>query len=361
MRILVLTTDAYGGYGGIALCSRDIADALAGLPMVEEVVVVPRNLHFPAVDIPARVSFHPEAAKGKLAFLRTAFGIARGRFDFIICGHINLLPVALLLKFKLRTPLVLLAHGIEVWGHPTRLNRHLIAYVDGVWAVSAVTRDRMYAWAGITKDRFAVLPNAIHQERYGISPPRTDFMERFGLTGRKVLLTLGRLSASERYKGVDEVMEVLPALLAGQPNLIYLIAGDGNDRPRLEAKARELGVSDHVAFAGFVPESEKADVYRLADVFVMPGRGEGFGFVFLEAMACGIPVVASRLDGSYEAVRSGLLGRAVDPNDRTALIKAIHEALAEPRTIPEGLDYFAFPEFKRRLHAELQRIVKSQG
>lgn len=360
MRILVLTTDAYGGHGGIALYSRDIADALAGFSVVEEVVVIPRNLHFPPADIPARVSFHPEAAKGKLAFLRTAFGIARGRFDLLICGHINLLPVASLLKLKLRTPLVLLAYGIDVWNHPSRLNRYLMAHVDGVWAISAITRDRMCAWAGLPADRFAVLPNAIHQNRYGISPPRTDLMERFGLTGHKVLLTLGRLSASECYKGVDEVMEALSTLLVGQPNLIYLIAGDGNDRPRLEVKARELGVSDHVVFAGFVPESEKADVYRLADVFVMPGRGEGFGFVFLEAMACGIPVVASRLDGSYEAVRSGMLGRAVDPNDRTSLVKAIHEALEEPRAIPDGLDYFAFPEFKRRLHTELQRVVKSR-
>ena len=92
------------------------------------------------------------------------------------------------------------------------------------------------------------------------------------------------------------------------PNIAYLIVGDGDDRQRLEAKARSRGIDDRVVFAGFIPEAEKADHYRLADAFVMPGRGEGFGFVFLEALACGIPVVGSRLDGSREALAPGGVG-----------------------------------------------------
>lgn len=359
MRVLVLTTDAYGGNGGIALYNRDLVDALSAFPEVEEVVVVPRNLHFTPTDVPARVSFHTEGTGGKVAFLRTAFAVAHNRFDLVICGHINLLPVATILSFRLRAPLVLLAYGIEVWNRPASLfKRRLLARVDAVWAISAVTRDRMKVWSGLPEDCFTVLPNAIHLERYGMEPRRPDLVERYGLGGHKVLLTLGRLSASERYKGMDEVLEVMPALLSVQPDLIYLIAGDGDDRSRLEAKARDLGVADQVKFAGFVQESEKADVFRLADVFVMPGRGEGFGFVFLEAMACGISVVASRLDGSFEAVRGGILGQVVDPDDRMALIEAIREALVKPGGVPEGLSYFAFPEFQRRLNDSLRRVVR---
>lgn len=360
MRILVLTTDAYGGHGGIALYNQDLAAALAAFPGVEEVALVPRTLHCAPTGIPARVRFHAGAAAGKAAFLRTALTVVRDRFDLVICGHINLLPVAAILNLKLRVPLVLLAYGIDVWNRPvSRLKRRLLAYVDAVWAISAVTRDRMLAWSGLTKERFALLPNAIHPERYGMAPRRQDLVERYGLAGHKVLLTLGRLSALERYKGVDEVLEAMPALLALQPDLAYLIAGDGDDRPRLEAKARDLGVADQAVFAGFVLESDKADVYRLADVFAMPGRGEGFGFVFLEAMACGIPVVASRLDGSFEAVRGGMLGQAVDPDNRTALVTAIRDALMEPRGVPEGLGYFTFPEFQRRLHTALRRVTHS--
>jgi glycosyltransferase involved in cell wall biosynthesis len=128
-----------------------------------------------------------------------------------------------------------------------------------------------------------------------------------------------------------------------------LIAGDGDDRPRLERKAGALGLNSHVVFAGRIPEAEKADHYRLADVFVMPGRQEGFGFVFLEAMASGTPVVASRLDGSREAVFDGKLGELADPDDPQALKAAIRRALCRPRQIPEGLAYFSYENFCERL------------
>jgi glycosyltransferase involved in cell wall biosynthesis len=113
-----------------------------------------------------------------------------------------------------------------------------------------------------------------------------------------------------------------------------------------------------VVFTGRVSESEKQDLYRLADVFAMPGRGEGFGFVFLEALACGVPVVASKLDGSREAVRDGMLGELCDPRDPSSLFDAIQAALAKPRGIvPEGLSYFDFPSFERRVHAWLDSWV----
>lgn len=359
MRTLILTTDAYGGNGGIALYNRDLADALIAMPEVEEVAVVPRNIHFPPIDVPARVSFHEGGASGKFAFLRTVFAVTRDHFDLVICGHINLLPVAVILSIKLRAPLVLLVYGIDVWKQPASwLTSRLLACVDAVWSISRVTRDRMMTWSGLPEERFAVLPNAIHLGRYGMAPRRPELMDRYGLAGRKVMLTLGRLSASERYKGVDEVLDAMPELLTLQSDLVYLIAGDGDDRSRLEAKAQQLGLADRVVFAGFVQEWEKADFYRLADVFVMPGRGEGFGFVFLEAMACGIPVVASCLDGSVEAVREGMLGRAVNPDDKTALVAAIREALIRPRGVPEGLGHFSFSEFQLRLHGALQQFMR---
>src|SRR5439155_2564410 len=99
------------------------------------------------------------------------------------------------------------------------------------------------------------------------------------------------------------------------PNVVYVVCGEGPDRSRLERKAVGLGVRDRVVFTGFIPEALKADYYRLADAYVMPSRGEGFGIVFLEAMACGIPVMGSRLDGSREALLDGELGVLVNPDD----------------------------------------------
>ncbi|MEZ5855402.1 MAG: glycosyltransferase [Hyphomicrobiaceae bacterium] len=136
-----------------------------------------------------------------------------------------------------------------------------------------------------------------------------------GVADRQVILTFGRMSADERYKGFDEVIEAMPRLIAQRPDLVYVAAGDGSDRARLEAKAQALGVGDHVKFTGRISESDKADLYRLADAYVMPSSGEGFGFVILEALACGLPVMASTADGTREAVRNGELGLLVDPKD----------------------------------------------
>jgi glycosyltransferase involved in cell wall biosynthesis len=139
----------------------------------------------------------------------------------------------------------------------------------------------------------------------------------------------------------------------------YLIAGKGPDRSRLESKAERLGVRDRVVFTGFVPEEEKADYYRLADRYVMPSRGEGFGLVLLEAMACGIPVVASTADGSREAVLNGRLGLTVDPNDPDAVARSIlvsRDALPAPD--PEQLRRYFGPEaFNERLHSIFSALL----
>jgi len=176
-----------------------------------------------------------------------------------------------------------------------------------------------------------------------------------------VIMTLGRLSADERYKGFDEVLEVMPRLISKLPDLVYLIAGDGSDRARLERKAAALGLQGHVVFSGHVPESEKADHYRLADAFVMPSRGEGFGFVFLEALACGIPVVGSKADGGRDALRDGMLGRLVDPEDSTELVEAIVQVVREPKGVPEGLKIFSFENFEQRCRRLMIRASLLSG
>ena len=120
----------------------------------------------------------------------------------------------------------------------------------------------------------------------------------------------------------------------------------------------KLGLIGRVVFTGFVPESEKADHFRLADAFVMPSRGEGFGFVILEALACGIPVVGSNIDGTREALMNGRLGQLVDPSNVQEIRSAILAALAERRSVPsEQLEYFSFPQFSRRTAALVRSLA----
>ena len=165
-----------------------------------------------------------------------------------------------------------------------------------------------------------------------------------------MMLTVARLAGVERAKGIDEVMESLTDIAREIPNISYLVVGDGHDRERLEEKAISLGVSNRVVFAGFVPEEEKADHYRLADAFVMPGRGEGFGIVYLEALACGLPIIASSLDASSEVVLNPSFGRVVNP-DRPQELKAACVDCWEnerEREVPRELSTFSLSSFKAR-------------
>ena len=360
LRILLLTTDAYGGHGGIALYNRDIVDALAAMPDVAEIVVIPRTMPLEPVGIPGKVRFIAGAVGRKWRFVGAALAAAASQpFDLVICGHIHLLSLAGLVNLKLRAPLVLMAYGIDVWQPPSRWARQWLPAVHAIWSISAITTERMNQWARLPATRYVQLPNAIHLDRYGMAPRRTDLQARHGLVGARVIMTLARLPEKERYKGIDEVLKTFPALLQDIPNLKYLVAGDGNDRARLEQKARTMGIAEHIIFAGMIPEADKADYFRLADAFVMPGRGEGFGFVFLEALACGVPVVGSQLDGSREALRDGLLGELANPADLDSVRACILRALATPHGIPPGLSYFDWPHFKARLVAALRNLLNS--
>lgn len=344
MKILLLATDAYGGHGGIALFNRELCAALVTREDVEEVVVVPRLIQNVPQGIPPKVRFLHTAARGNFEYAKTIGTLLRQKFDVVICGHVNLLPVAV----SFGKPLLVI-HGIEAW-QPLRstIRRKLIHRCRAVVAVSALTLERFLAWSQF-KGTTHVLPNAVHREQYGIRPRRADLVERYGLAGKRVLLTVGRLAGEDRSKGFDEVLEVLPQL---PDDVVYLIAGGGQDFTRLRDKAVSLGLARRVVFTGLFPESEKPDLYNLADVYVMPSRGEGFGFVFLEALASGLPVIGSKLDGGREALLHGELGTLVDPSNRDELREAILAALASPaKKVPERLGHFSFEKFTERVTA----------
>ena len=358
MKILLLAADAYGGRGGIALYTRDTVQALAEMPEVERVVVIPRSVPMEPRGIPQKVHFVTGAAGSKARYLLFALRAAVNQYDLVICGHINLLPLAHILNRLICAPLVLMVYGIDVWDQPKRITQWQLRQLSSIWSISAVTMERMNAWVNLPESKYAVLPNAIHLEKYGVGEKRRDLLAKYGLCDAKVIMTLARLSAAERYKGLDEVLNVMPGLLKLEPRLKYVIAGDGDDRPRLEARVRSLGLEDKVVFAGMVEEKDKADVLRLADAFVMPGSGEGFGFVFLEALACGIPVVGSRIDGSREALRFGMLGTLVDPRDPRCIQQGILEALGKRPEIPAGIEHFSWPAFSTRVSASVMKLMK---
>jgi len=362
---LALISEAFGGHGGIALYNRDFLSAICADTTTRKVLAVPRRVGDPdEPHPPTKLQFDTSGVAGKLRYLAAVLRalFAGGHFDLVVCGHVNLLPIAALAAVRARAPLVLLAYGIDVW-RPTSnaIVNALARRVDLVIAISHVTLDRFLSWSRVPPHRCTVLPNAIHLERYGAAPRNPALVARYGTENRTVVLTLGRLAAEERYKGFDEMLEVLPRVIEKIPNLLYIVAGEGSDRARLEGKAKVFGLQDHVLFTGHVRETEKADHYRLADAFVMPSRGEGFGFVFLEALACGLPVVGSMTDGGREALSEGQLGRLVDPENAAELEAAIVAAVREPKRIPPKLQHFSYENFERRCHRLLTRVSMIAG
>jgi phosphatidylinositol alpha-1,6-mannosyltransferase len=359
LRILALVTDAHGGFAGISQYNRDALEAMSGYRTVKEVHVIPRIAPLPIGHLPEKVHYHLGGLKSLTGYLMSAFRCGMSLdADIIYCAHINLAPVAIAIATLRRAPLVLAIYGVDAWQAVKRTPKRTLAKsVSAVVSISEVTRDRFLSWCPVPANRMFLVPNAIRPESYGEGAKNATLLERYRLQGKTVLMTLGRM-ASDEQKGFERVIEVLPRLVEDVPNVVYLAVGDGTDRRRLEAKVAMLNLQDRVIFTGRVEDRTKAEFYRLADVYVMPSLGEGFGFVVLEALASGVPVVVSSKDGTREAVRSGELGIIVDPDDLDGVRRGILDALQRPRGVPPGLSYFSFDNFSERLRAALGSICQ---
>ncbi len=142
---------------------------------------------------------------------------------------------------------------------------------------------------------------------------------------RRVVGTVARLAAQ---KAIHVLLEATPLLLRDDPATRVLIVGDGPLRTTLEHRARGLGISHAVTFAGY--QEDVASAYGAMDVFVLPSRDEGYGLVFLEAMAMGVPVVGTRVVGTTDAVEDGVTGLLVPYDDAPALAQAVLRILGDP-------------------------------
>jgi glycosyltransferase involved in cell wall biosynthesis len=250
------------------------------------------------------------------------------RPDLVITTHVNFAPAAQWLHLALGVPYMAVAHGVDVWGSAGEPLRRPLNAATRVLAVSRHTRDRMLSELALEPEKVGVLPNTFDPEMFQPGPKPRYLLKRHGIEADDpVILTVCRLANAERYKGYDQLLEVLPSVLRTVPKARYVIAGRGPDRPRVESIVRRLGLSERVVFAGYVPDYELPDYYNLCDVFAMPSKGEGFGIVFLEALASGKPVLAGNVDGSVDALLGGELGILIDPDDPSQLRDALIQVL----------------------------------
>ncbi|NEQ48828.1 MAG: glycosyltransferase, partial [Leptolyngbya sp. SIO3F4] len=253
---------------------------------------------------------------------RTLFRSPRHLF----CGHINLAVMARHLTRLANVPYTVLTYGKEVWFPLKPAEGIALKAADSIWTISRYSRTLASAANHLQAKRIEILPCTVDGNGFTPAIANAALQQRYNLSDSRVLMTVARLWKGDPYKGVDVTIRAMPAISDAFPDVKYLVIGRGDDQPRLAQLAKDLGVADRVVFAGFVPNEELVDHYRLADVYVMPSQ-EGFGIVYLEAMACGIPVISGDDDGSADPLQDGLLGWQVPHRDPESVAVACIEAL----------------------------------
>jgi glycosyltransferase involved in cell wall biosynthesis len=244
----------------------------------------------------------------------------------VFCGHIKLAPLIQILCQPLGIPYTILTYGKEVWEPLGPKDQTAMSKADSIWTISRYTRDRTCVINQLNPEKFHIVPCTVDENIFTNRAKPEDLLEQYNLVGAKILMTVARLRSTDIYKGVDVTIQALPQIAKTFPNVKYLVIGRGDDRSRLAKLADDLGVTERVIFAGFVATENLAAHYQLADAYVMPSQ-EGFGIVYLEALACGVPVLAGDADGSADPLQDGKLGWRVPHRDSVAVAVACVEML----------------------------------
>jgi phosphatidyl-myo-inositol dimannoside synthase len=303
--------------GGRALAGRLLARTCAELAAERgtgcEILALGRS----GSPAPARY-FGADQRGLALAAWRRQLGRRRVALVFDLLGPAR---VQAWLPAPLCAPYLLPLYGIEVWRQLGWERRRALARAAVRLAISRYTVERARPFCP-DLGGVRILPLALEER----TPEGAVDLDLISHLGTGFLLIVGRMAPAERYKGHDEILEALPRL----PGARLVVAGDGGDRPRLEARAQELGLRGRATFTGFVSEATLAELYRRSAAFVMPSLGEGFGLVYLEAMRAGKPVVAARGSAAEEVVVHEETGFLVDRGDPAELVAVLGRLLASP-------------------------------
>jgi phosphatidylinositol alpha-1,6-mannosyltransferase len=261
----------------------------------------------------------------------TALRAARRKAKLVLAAHPNLGPVAQALRFAApRMKCIICTHGIDVWEPLGRLRRGALRHANLVLAPSRDTADHLASQQGVERERIRVLPWALDPQFEGLIAAGSENSPPSDFPAGRVILTVGRWLAAERYKGMDTLITALPRLLTRWPEVQLVLVGTGDDRAWLEDLMEKNGVHRHVHFLGGLSYSELAACYRACEIFALPSLGEGFGLVYLEAMACGKPVVGGSHGGAPEIIEDGVTGYLVPHGDPIQLATCIETLLADP-------------------------------
>jgi glycosyltransferase involved in cell wall biosynthesis len=345
--ILVLQTTTFAVHGGIPAYNRLVCrmlNQLTGpLRSCDKRILIgqdrPKDVADEARDL-KNVSFEAFSGNRQSLAWRTLGLTLHQQIDLALIGHVNYAPFGLMLKrLQPRARYGVILYGIDAWQRLAPIKRRALQKADFLISISETTKKNAVSTNDLDDTRVYVLPNALGwTANNSVSTPAVN---------TKRLLSVCRLEQNEQYKGIDLVLRALPEVVSRIPEVSYVVVGDGSDLARHKKLASDLGVSEHVEFAGNVSEETLRAYYRDSDIFIMPSAAEGFGFVFLEAMYHAKPVVAANSGATPEVVRDGETGLLVDYGNVEQLGQAITSLCLDP-------------ELRKRLGAAGQRRLQTQ-
>jgi glycosyltransferase involved in cell wall biosynthesis len=219
----------------------------------------------------------------------------------------------------------------------------------------------------IPRERVRVLPWALDPEFEALAATSLQTELPANFPQGRVILSVGRWMSDERYKGMDTLISVLPRLLHEWTDLQLVLIGEGDDQPWLEQIAEQCGVRKRVTFLSKLSYQQVAACYSACEIFALPSRGEGFGLVYLEAMARGKPVIGGAHGGAPEVIDDGKTGYLVQHGDVPQLATSIETLLADPALAREmgarGRERlnrdFKFSVFAKSLKKILRELCES--
>jgi glycosyltransferase involved in cell wall biosynthesis len=364
MSILLLIPEAYSSRGGVQAYMRRLAEILSAFAEERGGALDCVSL----ADAGPNLEAHPNGVRyrefcgargSKAAFARMAAQLARAQKPrLVVVGHAGLAPVAWGLSLAgLIPPYVLVLHGWEAWRRVEHIKRMAAARAAAIVATTDYTGREFCRLNGIPPELACVIPLAV--------PPAEQIAERRrGANTALRVLTVCRLARGASYKGVDTLIEAAAWMRDAKVPMQLTVAGDGDDFPRLRHRALELELEDYVSFQGDVADADLQPLYRDCDVFALPSKGEGFGIVFLEAMACGKPCIGGNHGGTPEVIEDGEDGFLVEHGDVAGLAGRLIALARDPalarimgeRARRKVHRRFLFEHMRARWFALLDRI-----
>ncbi len=339
MKVLAIATNFEANSGGVATFVHNICLQLNSLGHRVD-ALAPWMDRCAETDISQRYRVYRFLTWRHLSSLPPLWDILRlhrqNQYDIVFIGHLMTThAIGSLILHKLWcVPYVILSHGNDLYYAMTHwidnpVGHQLLCNASLLLSNSQTTAERI-RMLGYQRP-VGILHPGVNINEFRPSIDTLEVLRRYNLSERKVIFSVSRLV---KRKGHQNVLRALSIVIKKIPNVVYLIAGRGEEEPLLIRIVNDLGLNRHVLFAGHVPQKILPALYCACDLFVMPsferdnGRDyEGFGIVYTEANACGKPVIGGRSGGTADAVVDGETGLLVDPHDVDAIASAIIQLL----------------------------------